>query len=212
MLKAKRVFMMCLCGAQCQVEDKLWLFLLTQNSPHNPLKFKAIPEAFAFLLRAQCKLHFGKGESQNSSALVFVQIVLARPQPVFQWTCPFRGQGERPERSQFNGSEGDTYQSSVLWLQYTEGNWEPPQSLELSGVCSWHVWANNHNRIWVFTEGTTGLPLNQSDSLKVGPTLTWKLYKKTSVPLLLLSTHFWLFQKMVHVSRLKKCQRSFLIL
>lgn len=72
------------------------------------------------------------GGSQNSSALVFVHIVLARPQPVFQWTCSFRGQGILPGRSQFNRSEGEMYQSRVLWLEYTEGNGEL-----LSQVLSW---------------------------------------------------------------------------
>lgn len=49
----------------------------------NRLKFKVVPEAFALLLLSQLNLGKG-GESQNSSVLVFIQIVLAIPQPVFQ--------------------------------------------------------------------------------------------------------------------------------
>lgn len=115
--------------AQCPLQHKLPTPSLNrgQRTVDIPLKFKVIPEAFALLLWSLSKLHFGSGrESQNSSALVFVQIVLARPQPVFQWTCSFRGQGTLPGRSQFNRSEGDTYQSKVLWLEYTEGNFFYP--------------------------------------------------------------------------------------
>ncbi len=131
--------------AQCPMEDKLQLLLSTgargQSAILSSSKLSQKPLHFSSGHNASFILERGR-ESQNSSALVFVQIVLARPQPVFQWTCSFRGQGILPGRSQFNRSEGDTYQSKVLWLEYTEGNWELLPAQVLSWVCSLHVLAN----------------------------------------------------------------------
>lgn len=88
-------------NAQWRINSKLlisedrWKSSQVQSYPRGPCTSALVPAPL--------------WKVKNSSALVFVQMVLARTQPVFQWTCSFIGQGTLPTRSQFNRWEGESY-------------------------------------------------------------------------------------------------------